>query len=134
MGLEALSRGAPKSIFVELNSKALSFAKRNYQLIKAKYPVEGAGEFIKSDGIKYLEKLEVTNEQRILFFDPPYENQKLYSALADLLKARPGMFTKVVIEFCRQKTAKEDTIQQWFGKPDKSYRQGTSYLYIYDLS
>lgn len=134
IGLEALSRGASKAVFVELNAKALALAKQNYQTIVTKYPVEGSGEFIKGDCVKYLEKLEVPSEQRVLFFDPPYENQSLYTGLADLLKKRPELFTKVVIEFCRQKTASESLVQQWFGKPDKSYRQGTSFLYIYDLT
>lgn len=134
MGIEAMSRGAEKVIFVESNQKALGIAKKNCQELKKKYPLEAETQFIKSDAIKFLKQMQEGEGEKVLFFDPPYESKDLYIALGELLRERPKLFTKIIVEFCRQKTAPEKEVQEWLGKPDKSYRQGTSFLYIYDLN
>ncbi len=133
MGLEAMSRGASEVTFVESNPKVISLAKKNFSELKRKYSLSAEATFIKTDALKFLKQLSEDGSEKILFFDPPYEDKKLYMSLGELLKERPKLFTKVIVEFCRQKTAPESEVQGWLGKPDKSYRQGTSFLYIYDF-
>lgn len=138
IGLEALSRGAKKAVFVELSTGGLKTLKKNIGAVKKNFDIEGEAEVLKSDCLKWIKSFEPPEAKMVIFFDPPYENQALYKKFLIEAKSRleksKGERATLVVEFCRQKTASEKELQEWAGKPDKSYRQGTSFLYVYDFS
>lgn len=133
IGFEALSRGANFVEFVEASNQAINVIKKNKKSLKEKFELEGEVFLIKGDCLKWAKSFEQNKLPTIIFFDPPYENANLYKAFLKEIKGKNLKNTKLVVEFCRQKTAKEEQFQEWLGKPDKSYRQGTSFLYIYDF-
>ncbi|MFQ5601818.1 MAG: 16S rRNA (guanine(966)-N(2))-methyltransferase RsmD [bacterium] len=69
LGIEALSRGAARAIFIENNSRALSIIKKNLTLSN----FEERAEIVKVSAIRALKKLTSSNEKFYLIFaDPPY--------------------------------------------------------------
>ena len=79
-------------------------------------------DFIKS----HKEQLDKTDT--FIFFDPPYEDHKLYK---DVLKVLHDFDqAKIIIETDKQKGIKEEEITELNYTIKKSYRQGTSYIYI----
>lgn len=64
MGLEALSRGAKKSFFIEKNPSVYKLIKQNLE----KFDVDA--EIFNIDALKFLEKTEQKFD--IIFIDPPY--------------------------------------------------------------
>jgi 16S rRNA (guanine966-N2)-methyltransferase len=72
MGLEALSRGANKAIFVEKSRKAASIIFRN---IKDLGIEKKAFEVVICDSLDYLKKaFRKGNRYGLVFIDPPYES------------------------------------------------------------
>jgi len=72
LGIEAISRGAKKSIFVDNSTQALNLCKLNC----TKLNILDISEFIKSD----LENLAFHSQKDfidIFFFDPPYNKVKI---------------------------------------------------------
>lgn len=68
MGIEAISRGAEKSIFVDNNKISISFIKKNLNSLNIKnYEIK------EIDVLKALEEIK-NNEEKIdvVYFDPPY--------------------------------------------------------------
>ena len=63
LGLEALSRGAAKAVFVENDNKALAALKENTTNIEN-------AKVVKQDAYKY----EPKDKYDIIFIDPPYEH------------------------------------------------------------
>ena len=130
IGLEAASRGASKIYLNELNPKVFRILKSNISEFQKKTN-ECDIQVTKDSFKKFLDRYELKPET-FLFFDPPYEKIDLYRDFADFLKQQDTSF-KVAVEFCRQKTASTIEIEELFGKPERDYQQGTSFLYIYDL-
>ena len=64
MGLEAISRGAKKAVFVEKNSATFKILKQNLTKFDADY------EIFNTDALKFLDKTE--QKFGIVFIDPPY--------------------------------------------------------------
>lgn len=86
IGIEALSRGAEKAVFVEKNPKAATCIRENLKLTK----MESQGEVLVTDVISALRRLEGQHVFEYVFMDPPYnqllEKQVLeYLAESDLL-------------------------------------------------
>ena len=130
IGLEAASRGAQTIYLNEFNPKVFRVLKNNISEFQKKYndcSINNSKESFK----KFLDRYEL-KENTFLFFDPPYEKLDLYQEFAEFLKQQDRSF-KVAVEFCRQKTASTQKIEDLFGKPERDYQQGTSFLYIYDL-
>ena len=70
MGLEALSRGALKAVFVENNRALIDAIGRNIETCG----FGGKGEILASDFIKAIQRLVKRSETfDLLFADPPYE-------------------------------------------------------------
>ncbi len=67
MGLEALSRGASKAVFNDINKKALDCTKRN----ALKLHVDNICEFYNLDYKEYLNNAKEVFD--IIFLDPPYK-------------------------------------------------------------
>ena len=81
VGIEALSRGAEKVIFVENDFKALQVLKKN--ILLAKY--EEASNIYSIDVLRYLR--DVQNKFDIIFLDPPYMDN-YYNKVLDLIIER----------------------------------------------
>ncbi|AZR72869.1 16S rRNA (guanine(966)-N(2))-methyltransferase RsmD [Anoxybacter fermentans] len=67
IGIEAISRGAKKAVFIELNPKHLKIIKENLTLTR----FNDRAEVICGDVLKVLPKLN--NSFDIIYLDPPYE-------------------------------------------------------------
>jgi len=68
IGIEALSRGAAKAVFIENNKKALAVIKENLE----KTHLSENAEIIASDAVSALIRLEHTGPADVIFIDPPY--------------------------------------------------------------
>jgi len=78
LGLEALSRGADRSVFIEMNPAALSIARKNARELG----VEHSCSFVKDEVVPWLRNQKVGSYGLILA-DPPYDSPDL-SRLADI--------------------------------------------------
>ena len=72
LGLEALSRGAAKSVFVEKSAKAANALRRNVAALGA-----DAAVVQRADALDYLLKSNSCREFDIVFLDPPFAADKL---------------------------------------------------------
>lgn len=139
IGLEAASRGAHPVMLIESNFNAYKVLQENIQNFEKTYKIQVDStkkEFQKwfKDFIAFYSELDLEEKERIiLFFDPPYEKVQLYE---DFFKfVQQDKFVGVaIIEACRQKTMKEEEFIKKYGEPTRNYRQGTSFLYLYDYN
>ncbi|MFC4892572.1 16S rRNA (guanine(966)-N(2))-methyltransferase RsmD [Pseudofrancisella aestuarii] len=67
LGIEAISRGAKKAIFHEINLKALNQIKENLQTLN----ILNADTY-KIDFLKAISELDTNNDNFIIFLDPPF--------------------------------------------------------------
>jgi 16S rRNA (guanine966-N2)-methyltransferase len=78
VGLEALSRGGKKAIFVESNVLRFSTIKRNAD----KFGFKERAVVVKCSACKFLEKSSAVNERFDIFFlDPPYHSEEINKVL-----------------------------------------------------
>jgi 16S rRNA (guanine(966)-N(2))-methyltransferase RsmD len=83
MGLEALSRGASRAVFVEQDPKILRALRTNIDRCRAAEQAE----VVRGDAMKYLERLIRSKKKfDIIFADPPYASS-LSKKLADMINA-----------------------------------------------
>ena len=83
MGIEALSRGASKAVFVEQDPKILKALRTNLNRCKA----ADQAEVVRGDAMKYLERLiRSKKEFDIIFADPPYAS-KLSQKIAEMINS-----------------------------------------------
>lgn len=75
MGIEALSRGAKKAVFVDHQPKACDLIREN--LKRAKFDREG--QVVRADYLEYLKRTRETFD--IIILDPPYAEVFLENAL-----------------------------------------------------
>ncbi len=67
LGIEAISRGATKSIFYEINLKAIKQIKENLDTLHlSNFEVK------KADSLKALTTLDTQNNECVIFLDPPF--------------------------------------------------------------
>ncbi len=78
LGIEALSRGCEKAVFVEKDKAAAGIIRQNINLAK----VEDRSEFFNGDAFVFLDKTSLKFD--IIFLDPPY-NQGLLSRSAEII-------------------------------------------------
>lgn len=72
VGIEAVSRGAIISTFVERSAKMCSFIKKNLETCGIK---EGHGEVIEMEAVPFLKKMAKRRRQwDVVYFDPPYDS------------------------------------------------------------
>ncbi len=78
MGIEALSRGASRAIFIDSHREAIRALKENLSLLK----IESKAHVIQNDVFKALTKLQEMNILcDIVYADPPYDRTKIYTEL-----------------------------------------------------
>lgn len=83
MGLEALSRGAAKVIFVEQNARALQLLKENLETFKIE---EGT---LYRSRVQQFIKRQSSIDVDFIYFDPPYDDARLYQYVLDQLSTLP---------------------------------------------
>lgn len=80
IGIEALSRGAGKAVFVEKNPKAMAYIKENLNYTR----LEKKAVTLQFDVISALSHLEGKEEFDFIFMDPPYNQEWEKKVLAYL--------------------------------------------------
>lgn len=76
MGIEAISRGAKKAIFVDNNKESLSYIRKNISSLNISNAF-----VLASDAVKALEEIKNKNEKiDIIYLDPPYMSD-IYDSL-----------------------------------------------------
>lgn len=151
MGLEALSRGAEQVFLNEKNKKTFSLLKGNVGNIVSSYPSLSecittsqlsAEEFLKRNLGRLLIQVAQSEQNLILFIDPPYANKSsytdcLYSIQNQLQEKGYGQIDRsdhilIWVESCYQKGLKEDELSALLVEK-KVYRQGTSFIGKYGI-
>jgi 16S rRNA (guanine966-N2)-methyltransferase len=142
IGLEASSRGASPVTCIESSKKAFAVLENNINSFQNKFSTLNREiTFEKVDVLKWMDRFgpfyqKLSSEEKervILYFDPPYENTDLYKAFfekVDCIDFRGVL----IIEACRQKTMSLELFEASFGQPTRNYRQGTSFLFLYDYN
>jgi 16S rRNA (guanine966-N2)-methyltransferase len=126
VGIEALSRGGKKAIFVESDDLRVSTIKRNADKFGFKERVE----VIKCSAYKFLEKSAAANERFDIFFiDPPYHSDEINKVLPligekELLNDN-GI---VIVEHFSKKKMPETAGKLMI---NRSYRYGDTILTLY---
>lgn len=84
MGIEALSRGAEKCVFVDQDRAAVALTKKNLELTGFR------AEVCQADALRFLESRE---KYDLIFIDPPYRSglyEKVLSRIKDFDKLHTG--------------------------------------------
>ena len=125
MGLEALSRGAKKCVFVDVSPLAVKVIKNNLSNLKIN---EEEYQLIKDKDINALESFK-NNEQKfdLVFLDPPYE-QGDYQGIVNILLNNDllGNHAVIVIEANRDVNLENIDYQK-----KKEYHYGEIKVFIY---
>ncbi|MEW6213609.1 MAG: 16S rRNA (guanine(966)-N(2))-methyltransferase RsmD [Nitrospirota bacterium] len=126
VGLEALSRGAGKAVFVEPKELRVRTIKRNTD----KFGFSGKAEVVKGMAYEFLKRASVGNESFDIFFlDPPYYSEEIMKTLP--LIGEKGLLkdggTVIVEHFFKRKMP--ETVGEL--KIIKSYRYGDTVLTLY---
>lgn len=95
MGIEALSRGAERAVFVESDKKASDIIKKNL----SKTGFENESELISSDVFLTLKRLDGRYKFDYVFMDPPY-NKLLEKSVLEALKDSSIIdeYTRIIVE------------------------------------
>ena len=103
LGLEALSRGAEKAVFVDKSKKSLSVCKKNASSLC----VTGQSMFFQGDARK------VTLDQKfhLVFLDPPYQKNLIVPALQNLSQSCFEEGALCVIEMAKEEELSLDTLR-----------------------
>lgn len=113
MGIEALSRGAEKVIFVEKDRKATDIIKKN--LVACKFT--SGYEVCKADVFRKIECLKAENEQfDIIYLDPPFTVDEIFIPAMDALSDGKLLSKNGIIVI---RTKKEKEMPDEFGKLKK---------------
>lgn len=94
MGLEALSRGAQKAVFVEKNPQVFKLIKQNLANFDANY------ETFNMDALRFLDNTEQKFD--IIFIDPPYREgfyEKTLEKLPNVLKEDGFLVVEAPLEY-----------------------------------
>lgn len=100
VGLEALSRGAKKVVFIEKNPHAFSVIEKNLQDLK----LINKAELIQKDATLALTELSRRNYMfDIVFMDPPYYENHIEECL-DILRASKLVKSLVIVQHPKDET------------------------------
>lgn len=85
LGIEALSRGAEKAVFIDNSRKSLDVIKNNIELCK----FSSLSEVFSSDAISFVRNTSLKFD--IVFLDPPYHKELCNKVLEDISRClNPG--------------------------------------------
>lgn len=95
IGIEALSRGARKAVFVEKAPKAVACIQENLQKTK----LADQAEVMATDAVSAIFRLEGKEPADFIFMDPPY-GQQLENQVLEALKSSSLLdeYTTIIIE------------------------------------
>lgn len=117
MGLEAISRGCSKAVFIEKNYSVYALIKNNLKALAID------AEIYKQDALRFLDKTD--NKFDIIFIDPPYF-EGYYDKILPLAKGATNSNGLIIVEAPLG-------IEIPFANPLKSKVYGTSQLLIYSF-
>lgn len=135
VGFEMWSRGAQKTILVEINKQVFSVLKKNKSEIEGKFSLhtkERPIELCQLGAFQWLKKNfdQINTEDTVIFFDPPYYEHKTYDQVCNFLLSENDFKGKLIVESDRQKGPSEDYWKKWEANTIKKYEQGTSFFLI----
>jgi 16S rRNA (guanine966-N2)-methyltransferase len=87
VGIEALSRGAKRAIFLERGRAAAGVIRENLDALK----IAGRAEVLQGRVLQYLAQ----RKPDIVFLDPPYDLEKEYKEALEILGANPPLLLVV---------------------------------------
>lgn len=119
VGLEALSRGARRSVFVEKDSRLVVAIEENLQRLG----FEGRAEVIAADAEKGLRRLQKREERfDILFADPPYE-EGFPADIADKLKTADLLAENgvIILQHSLREPLEPSVAQRWAVTDQRRY-------------
>lgn len=126
VGIEALSRGAGKAIFVEPNELRIRTIKKNAD----KFGFRERASVVRGRAYEFLEKSSAEKESFDIFFlDPPYHSEEISKVLP--LIGEKGLLKEggiVIVEHFFKKELPEIAGKL---KIDRSYRYGDTMLALY---
>lgn len=140
MGIEAWSRGAAKVIFIEKDKSAFKILRTNINLVKDRFLQEcnerslnacevSCEVWMKNFKKGYLAGIYGNLEDVIIFFDPPYEQTKLYEEVIETDILCEEWFRGTLwIESDNQKGVPLPYWEKY--SPIKTYQQGTSFILV----
>ncbi|NQV18327.1 MAG: 16S rRNA (guanine(966)-N(2))-methyltransferase RsmD [Armatimonadetes bacterium] len=103
LGLEALSRGAEKAVFVDLSDKAIKTIKQNISKLKCEKDCRIYKKRVSSFLIKTTEKFD------LIFLDPPYDKNLVNSTIELIFKK--GLLNadgKIIVEYSKNEKISEE--------------------------
>jgi 16S rRNA (guanine966-N2)-methyltransferase len=118
VGIEALSRGAARAIFIEANRSALAALRANLQSLD----LGDRAQVLQARAIAALPALGAD----IFFLDPPYRLEREYDAALDLLGERTPALVVVQHDIRQQLSESYGTLRQV-----RQLRQGDNVLSFY---
>lgn len=102
IGIEALSRGAKKAVFVEKSAKAAAVIEENIKAAR----VDDRATLLKTDVLAAINMLKNKNEKfNIIFLDPPY-SAGLYESVLDAI-CKTGILNEDGYIICEHDMANE---------------------------
>ena len=126
VGLEALSRGAKKAIFVEQNALRFRAIRRNAD----EFGFKEKALVVSGSVYEFLKKASAANESFDIFFlDPPYHSEEINKVLP--LIGEKGLLSEnglVIVEHFFKKKMSETSDKL---KMSRSYRYGDTMLTLY---
>lgn len=125
LGIEALSRGAKKADFVEINKRHLKIIDENLKKSK----LFNSAELYNQDVYSYLKNCR--QKYDIIFMDPPYQKDMTAAAIKLIVKNKLLKEDGLIIS---EKSAKEKTAEFEGLSIIKNKTYGNSLLTIYKLN
>ncbi len=111
LGLEAISRGAKKAVFIESNKQHFEFVKKNIQ----KLSVENYTSAYMDNAVHWLSAKHWDYPLNLFLIDPPYQSYLAQDILDELGKAAAFLQgSLVVIESPKRKSLKEPECMSLF--------------------
>lgn len=123
LGIEALSRGAQKAVFVDAGEPACRLIRENLKRTR----LEGQGSVVRSDYLAYLDRCHETFD--IIFLDPPYAEVFLENALKRITEIDILRSNGIIVT---ERPLGKDLPWEFGGyQRSKDYKYGKTLLTIY---
>ena len=123
LGIEALSRGAVKAVFVDQDRNACNLIRENLKRTK----LDGDGTVIQSD---YLSFLRTTREKfNIILLDPPYAEEFLENSLKMITEIDILQSSGIIV--CERPLGKDLELDFAGFSRSRDYKYGTTLLTVF---
>ena len=129
LGIEALSRGAMKCVFVDISKDSMSIIKDNIE----KARLNDKSETMITDYVGAINKLSSRNEKfDVIFMDPPYYKNIFIPALEKINSAKILKEDGIIVVEHDSKDKLPDNIGNIIKDRDKKYGNTTLSFYIWE--